>query len=332
MEEISELLNRPAELFSIADELRRKRNGDVVTYVINRNINYTNICVGDCKFCAFRQRKGYVLSIEEILRKIDEAYEWGATEVCIQGGLHPNMHIEHLCKMLGCIKDEHSEIHIHAFSPMEIYHTAKNSEMDIRDALKELRSSGLDSMPGTAAEILDDDIRELICPHKLSVLEWESIVKTAHRLGIPTTATMMYGHVESMEHRIKHMLRIKRIQKETKGFTEFVLLPFMPENNKLSDKYSRTMMEDMITHALSRIILDDEIANIQASWPKLGPELTRKLLPYVNDVGGTLMEENISRAAGGVYGEYMAPAELEKLIIDAGRNPKQRNTLYNIIG
>ncbi|MDI6639771.1 MAG: CofH family radical SAM protein, partial [Methanocellales archaeon] len=213
------------ELFHLADQLRREAVGDTVTYVINRNINFTNSCIGDCAFCAFRSENGYVLSREQILQKVQEGIEKGVTEICIQGGLLRGMMLDDYCEMLESIKS-HFAVHIHAFSPMEVFHAARNSALDITDALSALKHSGLDSMPGTAAEILDDSIRRKICPNKISTDQWIEIITTAHRLGIPTTATMLYGHVESIENRVDHILLIRDVQRKTGGFTEFIPLPF----------------------------------------------------------------------------------------------------------
>jgi len=322
------------EIISLADELRRRRVGDIVTYVVNRNINFTNICIGDCKFCSFKNfYSPFFLSIEDILEKAREAEELGATELCIQGGLHPKMKIEDYARILEAIKEEFPDLHLHAFSPMEVHHAARNSGISIEKALGILKDAGLDSMPGTAAEILVDEIREIICPHKLRTDEWVEIVKTAHHLGIPTTATMMFGHVEDISHRIQHILLIREIQKETKGFTEFVLLPFMKENNELGKISKEISMEEIaLTHALSRILLDGVLENIQTSWVKLGVEnALRMLFCGANDFGGTLMEENISRAAGGTSGEYLPKEEIERLIKSVGRIPRQRDTLYNLL-
>lgn len=330
------LAENPRLLFRIADELRKETCGDVVTYVVNRNINFTNICVGSCKFCAFRRRasEGYLLSIQEILDKVEEAVRRGAVEICIQGGLHPDFHVENYCEILERIK-ENFDVHIHAFSPMEIYHAAINSKLCVEDVLMELKAAGLDSMPGTAAEILVDEVRHEICPKKLRTEEWIKIIKTAHRLGIPTTATMMFGHVETVEHRIEHLFLIREIQEETKGFTEFIPLPFMPKNNELGRMVggrAPSFFECAVVHALARVVLHGLCDNIQASWVKLTPEGAKKMLNFgANDLGGTLMEENISKAAGATSGEYMSPEALECLIREAGRIPRKRNTLYELL-
>ncbi|RLI89400.1 MAG: 7,8-didemethyl-8-hydroxy-5-deazariboflavin synthase subunit CofH [Archaeoglobales archaeon] len=329
MQELN-LLDDPFETFKIADELRRKAVGDEVTYVVNRNINFTDICVNRCKFCSFSNRKRYLLSIEEIKKKVEEAVDYGCTEVCIQGGLYPNADIEFYLNILDAVREISKNIHIHAFSPMEVLHAARNSEMHVEDALKEMKAAGLDSMPGTAAEILDDGIRAKICPEKLSSSQWIEIVKTAHNLGIPTTATMMYGHIETWEHRIRHIKIIRQIQEETGGFTEFIPLPFMWRNNSLGKiAKGSSGFEDLLVIAISRIILHPVIKNIQASWVKLGVKLAQAALHVgANDFGGTLIEENISKAAGSTSGEFLSVEELREIIKRAGRIPRQRDTLY----
>jgi FO synthase subunit 2 len=330
MEDALTLYNSPLYLFPLADMLRKKAVGDVVTYVINRNINFTNRCVGTCKFCAFRKEDGFILSIPEILDKIRDAKNINATEVCIQGGLLPDWDINNYCDILEAIKQDFPDLHIHAFSPMEVFHAAHNSNLSIKETLLQLKRSGLDSMPGTAAEILSDRVREEICPDKLTTHEWIDVVRTAHRTGIPTTSTMMYGHIESLEERIDHMFIIREIQKKTGGFTEFVPLPFMHLNNCLgeSDSVSHEH-EDLKMHALARVILYPYIRNIQVSWVKLGQKMAQSALNFgANDLGGTLMEENISKSAGASNGEYMAPGEFKSLIRGIDRIPRQRDTLY----
>ena len=329
MQELN-LLDDPFETFKIANELRRKAVGDEVTYVVNRNINFTDICVNRCKFCSFSNRKRYLLSTEEIKKKVEEAVDYGCTEVCIQGGLYPNADIEFYLNILDAVREISKNIHIHAFSPMEVLHAARNSEMHVEDALKEMKAAGLDSMPGTAAEILDDGIRAKICPEKLSSSQWIEIIKTAHNLGIPTTATMMYGHIETWEHRIRHIKIIRQIQEETGGFTEFIPLPFMWRNNSLGKiAKGSSGFEDLLVIAISRIILHPVIKNIQASWVKLGVKLAQAALHVgANDFGGTLIEENISKAAGSTSGEFLSVEELREIIKRAGRIPRQRDTLY----
>lgn len=328
-----ELLRDPYETFKLANELRKKTVGDIVTFVVNRNINFTDICVNDCKFCSFRNRIKYILSIEELKRKVEEAVDFGCTEVCIQGGLLPNAGIDFYVSILEAVREVSRKIHIHAFSPMEIMHMAKNSGLTTLDALRILKKEGLGSMPGTAAEILDDCVRQKICPQKLKTQEWVRIIKEAHNTGIPTTATMMYGHIETWEDRIKHILLIKQIQRETHGFTEFIPLSFMWKNNELGAKAKGVSgFDDLLVIAIARILLYPEIKNIQASWVKLGVKLAQASLNFgANDLGGTLIEENISKSAGATSGEFISPDELKELIIRAGRIPKQRDTLYNII-
>lgn len=326
----------PFELFSFADELRALAVGAQVTYVRNRNINFTNRCTGTCRFCAFKDNKDYyILSQEELLAKVREAKETKATEVCIQGGLLPDVDLSFYLGILESIKAEYPEMHIHAFSPMEVWHAARLSGISVKEALLQLKKSGLDSMPGTAAEILSDRVREIICPAKLKAGEWVEVVKQAHTTGLPTTATMMYGHVETPEERIEHILTIREIQKETGGITEFVPLPFMPYNNPIGEKlmkegrYTSPGTEDLKIYALSRILLHTHVDNIQASWVKLGKKLAQLALHCgANDLGGTLMEERISKSAGANNGETITAKELEWMIRGAGRIPKERNTLY----
>jgi len=325
----------PFELFRFADELRDLAAGDTVTYVVNRNINFTSRCVGTCGFCAFRTNNGKVMSIEEIMEKVREADKAKATEVCIQGGLLPDVGLDFYQGIVEAIKAEFPEMHIHSFSPMEVYHASRISEIPVKEALRRLKRSGLDTMPGTAAEILSDRVRKIICPSKLKTAEWVEVVKQAHAVGIPTTATMMYGHVETPEERIDHMLIIRDIQKETEGITEFVPLPFMPYNNPVGEKmiregrYATPGLEDLKIYAVSRILLHGYVDNIQASWVKLGKKLAQfSLYCGVNDLGGTLMEESISRSAGACHGEMITVDELEWMIHGAGRIPKERTTLY----
>ncbi len=330
---LDDLLKNPFETFRIADELRKELVGDTVTYVVNRNINFTDICINDCKFCSFRNRRRYLLSIEEIRRKVEEAVEFGCTEVCIQGGLLPDADLDFYVSILHAVRDVDRKIHIHAFSPMEVVHAARNSGMHVEDVLRTFKKEGLGSMPGTAAEILDDRIRSYICPKKLKTAEWIEVIKLAHKLGIPTTATIMYGHMDGWDERIQHIMLIKKIQQETGGFTEFIPLPFMWRNNELGKRFRGSSgFEDLLMIAISRILLYPEIRNIQASWVKMGLKLAQAALHVgANDLGGTLMEENISKSAGATAGEYLTPEELRELIAVAGRVPRQRDTLYNLI-
>ena len=333
LSEYFQLIKEPYKTFELANKIREEEVGDVVTYVVNRNINFTDICVNSCKFCSYRNRTRFLLSLEDIKRKVEEAVNYGCTEVCIQGGLFPKADVEFYRSILRAVREVSRDIHIHAFSPMEIMHAARNTGCDVEDVLRELKKAGLNSMPGTAAEILDDEIRKVICPDKLTVEEWVEVVKTAHYLGIPTTATIMYGHVESWEHRIKHLMIIREIQEETSGFTEFIPLPFMSKNNELG-KIARQSsgFDDLLMISLARILLHPLIPNIQASWVKLGVKLAQAALNFgANDLGGTLMEENISRLAGATSGEFLPREEIEKLIVNAGRIPAERDTLYRIL-
>ncbi len=328
----------PFRLFELADRLRYETVGNTVTYVVNRNINFTNRCIGTCGFCAFRDNSGYIMDIPEILEKVQKAESLGATEVCIQGGLLPNVDIDFYTDIIRAVKKEFPHIHTHAFSPMEVYHAAKQSDITVSKALKMLKEAGLDTMPGTAAEILSDRVRSIICSSKLKTDEWVDVITQAHMKGINTTATIMYGHIETIEERIDHIMLIRDIQKKTGGFLEFVPLTFMPYNNKIGDdmirqgRYATPGMEDLQLYALARIILNTHIKNIQASWVKLGKKLAQVALYCgVNDLGGTLMEEKISASAGSNNGQFMSAQELEWFIRSSGRQPVQRNTTYNPI-
>jgi len=327
------LWRSPMRLFSLSRRLQEKCCGREITYVINRNINFTNICVGSCRFCAFRKEDGYILTHEDLLRKAEEAERMGATEICLQGGLAPGLTLEDYCEMLEVLKSSYPSMHLHAYSPMEVLHMSRASGVDIRDALRALRDSGLDSMPGTAAELLVDSVRRQICPDKLSTAEWSFIIKSAHRMGIPTTSTMLYGHIENFEERLSHLEIIRSIQMETGGFTEFVLLPFVPGNTELRGvAKTPDILENLKMHALARVALYPHIKNIQASWVKLGREVAGAAMEWgANDLGGTLMEENISRCAGSSEGQYMSPDEFKDLIKRHGRIPVQRDTLYRKI-
>jgi FO synthase subunit 2 len=327
-------------LAMVANELRRMKVGDIVTFVINRNINFTNECIVKCGFCAYSVDVGspnaYIMPIDVVVRKAKEAYLLGATEVCIQGAINPKINGEYYIEMCKAIRREIPEIHIHAFSPMEIAYGAKTLNLSIKEYLKALKEAGLNSIPGTAAEILSSKVRKVICPRKISVEEWINIIKTAHRLNIPTTSTMMYGHVETVEDKVNHLSIIREIQKETGGFTEFIPLGFIHYNTEIYRsglaKPGPTGIEDLKVHAVSRIYLNNYIKNIQVSWVKLGPKYAQFLLNAgANDIGGTLMEENISRAAGATSGQYIAPSEMVRMIREAGRIPAQRDTLYNIL-
>lgn len=324
----------------VADQARKASVGDVVTFVVNRNINFTNECIVRCLFCAYSRPlgspDGYLLSIEEVVSKAYEAWKRGATEVCIQGAINPKVPADYYFKILRKIKEKVPQMHIHAFSPQEVHYIASRLGTTYRDALKALREAGLDSMPGTAAEILDDEVRKVIAPNKITTAQWVEIIKEAHRLGIPTTATMMYGHVDNNVHRVRHMKVVRDLQAETKGFTEFVLLPFVHYRTKLYreglSRAGTSWLEDLKVHAVARLFFLGYIKNIQASWVKLGPKMAQMMLQAgANDVGGTLMEENISREAGSLYGSHMDVRELVELIKGIGRIPAQRTTTYEIV-
>lgn len=320
-----------------ADELRRRIVGDTVTYVVNRNINFTNVCFVGCKFCAFsvgpNDETKYFLSLADVGRKTREARERGATEVCIQGGLPRNLPPFYYRDILRAVKTAVPDMHAHAFSPMEVDYGVELTGMSVRDYFLMMKDAGLDTLPGTAAEILSDDVRHIVSRNKLSTARWREIVTTAHECGIRSTSTMMYGHVELPEHWVDHLLLLREIQSRTGGFTEFVPLGFVHQNTLLfHEGLSRpgpTLEEHVRVHALARVMLAGSIANIQVSWVKLTRETTRLcLLAGANDYGGTLMEENISRLAGATSGEYLSPAEIEERVRESGRMPAQRNTTY----
>ena len=325
-------------LVGVADEVRRRRVGDIVTYVINRNLNFTNICVGSCKFCAFRRSPGdhdaYVLTLEQIAAKVREALAFGATEVCIQGGLHPDFELKNYLGILQTIRKISPDIHIHAFSPAELNHIAHREGMGTGEVIKTLRDAGLNSVPGTAAEILVDRVRFIICPKKITTGRWIDTVKICHRLGLPTTATMLYGTVETPRERAKHLALIREIQRETWGFTEFVPLAFMPHNTALwsdGERSPPSIVENLRVHAVARLMLAGYIDNIQTSWVKLGPRGAQLMLcTGANDLSGTLLEENITRAAGGER-QVMMPEQLRELILQLGRTPMQRTTTYEFV-
>ncbi len=328
----------PAAVLKFADVLNAGLVGNSVSYIVNRNITFSDNCTGTCTFCSFKEHKGFRMSVDEITQKASDAVQVGATEVCIQGGLMDDMYLEDYCNILRSIKSRFPQLHIHAFSPMEVFHMSQNSQTSIKDTLAALKNDGLDTMPGTAAEILSDRVRREICPDKLTSSQWIEVIETAHRTGIPTTATIMYGHIETMTERMQHILTIRDIQLRTGGFTEFVPLPFMPYNNSLGKRlmaegyYATTGMEDLMVHAMARILLYPHVRNIQASWVKLGKKMAQyALMCGANDLGGTLMEESISKSAGAANGEYMPPEEFQWIIRGAGRDPVQRDTLYRQI-
>jgi 7,8-didemethyl-8-hydroxy-5-deazariboflavin synthase CofH subunit len=327
-------------LLVAADTLRGELVGNIVTYVVNRNINFTNVCFVGCKFCAFsrgaRESDAYFLSLEQMAEKATEAWKIGATEVCIQGGLPHGLPPFHYRDILRAVKQAVPGIHIHAFSPMEIVYGVELTGMPLEDYLKMLRDNGLDTLPGTAAEILDDDVRFVLSRNKLSTEQWKQVIRTAHRCGIRSTSTLMYGHVESPEHWVNQLLLFRKIQGETGGFTEFVPLGFVHQNTLLFQqgiaRSGPTLSEHLKIHALARVLLAGAINNIQVSWVKLNRELSQLCLHAgANDYGGTLMEENISREAGATAGQYTSPEDFQSLILEAGRIPAERNTVYTRI-
>ena len=327
-----------------ADELRRKVNGDAVTYVVNRNINYTNICYFKCQFCAFSKGKlaenlrgrPYDLSNEELSRRVVEAWTRGGTEVCLQGGIHPAYTGAKYLDVVQTVKTAVPEMHVHAFSPLEIWQGAKTLNRPLKNFLFDLKQAGLGTLPGTAAEILDDEIRAVICPDKINTEQWLTVMRTAHECGIKSTATIMYGHIEQPIHWARHLVRICTLQQQTGGFTEFVPLPYIhmeaPMYLKGKSRCGPTFREAILMHAVARIALYPYIQNIQASWVKLGREGVRAVLSAgCNDLGGSLMNESISRAAGTLHGQELHPKDMENLITSLGRIPVQRTTLYESV-
>ncbi len=327
----------------VADELRKRRVGDIVTYVVNRNINFTNVCIKQCGFCAFsrdfREEEGYFLPTDEIVRRAKEARTFGATEVCVQAGLPPDMDAntyENICK---AIKSQVGDIHIHGFSPEEVLYGATRSNVSIKEYLQRLKDAGVNSLPGTAAEILDQTMRDKISPGRISVSKWIEVIKTAHKIGIPSTSTIMFGHLESPEDRAKHMALIRDIQKETGGFTEFVPLnfihteaPMYKENLHHDIRNGADGRDVLLMHAVSRIMFNNYINNIQTSWVKEGAGMAQLVLSWgANDFGGTLINESISTAAGAGHGQLLKPKDIRHLIRQAGRIPAQRTTSYRII-
>ena len=320
-----------------ANELRRRLAGDVISYVITRNINFTNVCFVGCKFCAFsvgpRDETAYFLSLDEMAHKCHEAESWGATEVCIQGGLPRNLPPFYYRDILRAVKSATPKMHAHAFSPMEMVYGVELTGMPVREYLLMLKDNGLDTLPGTAAEILDDDVRHVLSRNKLSSAQWREVIETAHQCGIRSTSTMMYGHAEKPEQWVNQMLLFRDIQSRTGGFTEFVPLGFIHENTILfAQGLARdggTLSEHLKVHALARLVLAGSINHIQVSWVKLGREVSQlALLAGADDYGGTLFEENISRLAGASFGQYVSAAEFQERILELGRMPAQRNTVY----
>jgi FO synthase subunit 2 len=326
-----------------ADELRRRQAGDLVTFVVNRNINFTNVCVKHCTFCAFsrdhREEEGYFLPIEEVVGRAREAWQLGATEVCIQAGLPPKLDGRYYIDLCRAIRQALPDLHMHAFSPEEILYGSVRSGLPIATYLEELKAAGLGTLPGTSAEILDQEIRDVIARGRITVRQWIDVITTAHRLGIRTTSTIMFGHVERPEHWVRHLALLRSIQKDTGGFTEFVPLSLIHTEAPMYAKQlvpgvrpGASGVEVLALHALARVMLGPTFRNIQASWVKEGPKLAQLLLDAgANDLGGTLINESISTSAGAGYGQLVPPGELKRLIRDAGRVPAQRDTLYGIV-
>ena len=326
-----------------ADALRREVCGDEVTYVVNRNINYTNVCYFKCQFCAFSKGKlsenlrgaPYDLDLREIARRTEEAWARGATEVCMQGGIHPEYTGATYLDICRAVKAAVPGVHVHAFSPLEVWQGAATLDLPLEDYLRRLRDAGLGTLPGTAAEVLHDEVRRDLCPDKLTAGQWLQVMETAHRVGFRTTATIMYGHIDRPAHWARHLASIRALQRRTGGFTEFVPLPFVhmeaPIYLKGRARRGPTFREALLMHAVARLALHPVIPNIQASWVKMGPRGVRACLDAgVNDLGGTLMNESITRAAGAGFGQELSPMEMEAVIRDAGRTPRQRTTLYGV--
>ncbi len=326
-------------LVAVADKLRRETVGDTITYVVNRNINFTNVCFVGCSFCGFARgpqaADAYSFSTDEVVRRAEEAWQRGATEVCIQGGLPRDLDGFFYRDLLRAIKRAIPQMHVHAFSPMEISYGVDKTGMPLRDYLQMMKDEGLGSIPGTAAEILDDRVRRELSPNKLPVARWVEIITMAHELGIPTTSTMMYGHVEEAADWVRHILLLREIQKRTGGFTEFVPLGFVHEKTRLyrhgGARPGAKRDEHLRVHALARVLLHGAIRNVQVSWVKLGFETSLACMNAgANDFSGTLMEESISKAAGANFGEYVSPEEFQSMIRSIGRVPAERTTTYRI--
>jgi 7,8-didemethyl-8-hydroxy-5-deazariboflavin synthase CofH subunit len=330
-------------MIAAADHLRAQTVGDVVTYVINRNINFTNVCVKACGFCAFSRghlaEEGYFLPTEEIIRRAQEAHDLGATEVCVQAGLAPGMDGWHYVKLCRALKEALPHLHIHGFSPEEVLYGATLTGLSIRDYLAALKGAGVGSLPGTSAEILVDEIRHQVSPGRIGTAQWMELIQTAHGLGIPTTSTIMYGHIESSRHKAIHLDILREIQKRTGGITEFVPLSFVYDEAPMFHRkppaglrQGASGAEVMKMYAVSRLMLNNYIPNLQVSWVKEGPKLSQiALLAGANDFGGTLINESISTAAGASYGQLMKPSRFRALIREMGRIPAERSTTYQKI-
>ncbi len=327
-------------VLAAADRLRRETVGDDVSYVVNRNINFTNVCVKRCSFCAFsrtyRSDQGYYLPQEEIVRRAVEACEYGATEVCIQAGLLPGMEGDLYIRLCRAVKEALPEVHIHAFSPEEILYATECSGMSFREYLGELKDAGIGSLPGTSAEILDQEVRDRIAPGRITTAQWIEVIQTAHSLGIPTTSTIMYGHVETYGHAARHLLLLRDLQRQSGGFTEFVPLSFVHTEAPMYNdglvkgvRAGASGMDVLKMHAVARLVLNRDIPNIQVSWVKEGLKMSQACLAAgANDMGGTLINESISTSAGASHGQLVRPVDLRHAIRDAGRIPVERSTLY----
>ena len=326
------------DIIRVADINNQKINSNTVSYVVNRNINFTNICGLNCRFCGYKRTKkskdSFLLDYDKILEKISEGKnKIGIDEICVTGGINPDLKPDYYFNLIKIVKDNFQDLHIHAFSPQEIFELSKAAGKSYKDVILKLVELGLNSIPGTAAEILAEETRSRICPEKLSKTQWVEIIKTAHSLGVKTSATILFGHIESNPDIVYHLSLIRQIQDETNGFTEFITLPFIPYKTSLRKKVDSTSIQDKVFkfYAILRLYLDN-FKNIQTSWPKIGVDAALKSLKCgINDFGGTLMEENITKSAGGNFGEYLSEGQIINLIKGAEKIPVRRDTLYNYI-